>query len=166
MRFEQSTRNLSKAFAAILVFLFAGLSIWAGRTWEIDGVDFQIFSVALTMVALLLGCTVLFRIAFPYTFMLELNDDRLRFGKVWPIDSTVVLHHRELSRVIIDADEGYVWVVDSLGKTHLISGELSFSQKDFMDIKTLFERVISPENLIFRPFVGTELYPVTSRRQE
>lgn len=166
MRFEQSTRNSSKAFAAILVFVFAGLSFWAGRTWQIDGVDFQIFSVALTTVALLLGCTVLFRIVFPYTFMLELNDDGLRFGKIWPIDSTIVLHHRELSRVIIDADEGHVWVVDSLGKTHLISGELSFSQKDFVDIKTLFERVIPRENVSFRPLVGTERYPVTSRIQE
>jgi hypothetical protein len=163
MRFEQSTRNAGKAFATILFFAFAGFSVWAGQTWDIDGIGFQIFSGALTTIALLLGCTVLFRVVFPYTFLLELTDDRLRFGKIWPIDSTIVLHHHELSRVIIDADEGYVWVEDFLGKTHLISGELSISQKDFADIKTLFERVVSRENIIFRPFVGTELYPISSR---
>jgi len=163
MRFEESTRSASKAVAAILVFAFAGFSIWAGRTWPIDGAGFQMFSVSLTAIALLLGCTVLFRIVFPYTFMLEVSDDQLRFGKISPIDSTVVIHHREIARAIIDADEGHVWVEDNLGKMHLISGELSISRKDFMDIKNLFERVISHERLIFRPFLGTEVYPASSR---
>ncbi len=32
--------------------------------------------------------------------------------------------------------------------------------KDFLEIKSLFERFISHERLIFRPFIGTEVYPL------
>ncbi len=113
-----------------------------------------------------LGVHGSFQLVFPYTFMFEVSNDQLRYGQISPIDSTVVIHHREIARAIIDADAGHVWVEDSRGKMHLISGDLSISRKDFMEIKSLFERFISPERLIFRPFIGTEVYPASSRIPE
>lgn len=92
------------------------------------------------MIGILLRVNELQKTVIPLTVLLELGESSLRFGKVAPVDLTHRLDYSELERVIIDADDGHLRVTDHLGKTHLISGELSISKTDFSDIKQFLEQ--------------------------
>lgn len=157
MRFERKTNEPAQYLAIPFFGGYLWFIIWVWSKSNLEG----LFPFALFLVLTCAGVYGLIncirKLVFPYTVFLELNGDEIVSGIAERASESKRYGFKEIRSIFLNGEDGYITLVDDLGKTRIFAIDLYLRNVELEEIRDHLLKFIEPDQLVYRPFIGAQL---------